>query len=125
MNRRIILSLAAAAATFAGAASAESPLAGQRFQLEVPGNIEPVASGLTRAEVLADFHLWRAAGLHDLTRGELSVDTNSYAYRKAYATYVHLRESPQYAALVRQLQDNPNASVAAVRHAGLPVHAFR
>jgi hypothetical protein len=107
------LSLAALAlAVVAGQAFA------QPFQVEVPSNIEPVQSGLTRAEVIADYHMWRLAGLQDLTRGEQSVDTNSYQYRKAFAVYVALRESPQFAALVRELQSNPRAQVAAVRQAG-------
>jgi len=75
--------------------------------------------------VLADYHLWRLAGLQDLTRGEQSVDTNSYAYRKAHATYVHLPQSPQYAALLQQLQANPNAKVAATWLGSLPAHASR
>lgn len=94
---------------FANAANAES------IQVDVPTNIEPVESTLTRAEVIADLHMWRLAGLQELNRGEHSPDTNSYAYRRAYATYVHLRSSTQFAALVQQLQQNPNASVAAAR----------
>lgn len=87
----------------------------QVFHADVPAHIAPVQSGLSRAEVLADYHMWRLAGLQDLTRGELSVDTNSYQYRKAYATYVHLRQSPQFAKLVGELEKNPNAHVTASR----------
>ena len=101
------LALSAAAFALAG------PVAAQSIQLHVPANIEPTQSGLTRAEVIADYHLWRLAGLQDLTRGEQSPDTNSYRYRKAYATYQHLRQSPQYAQLVNELQQRPNAHVAA------------
>lgn len=90
------------------------------FEIDVPTNIEPAQSGLTRAEVVADFHIWRLAGLADLTRGEVSADTNSYQYRKAYATYVYLRQSPQFARLVNELQKSPNASVVANRAVATP-----
>jgi hypothetical protein len=81
--------------------------------IQIPANLQPVQSGLTRAEVVADYHVWRLAGLQDLTRGEQSVDTNSYQYRKAFATYLHLRQSPQFAKLVGELEKNPNAHVTA------------
>jgi hypothetical protein len=113
-----LFSLAALSLAFAaGHAGAES------LQIPVPANIEPVQSGLTRAEVIADYHMWRLAGLADLTRGEQSVDTNSYRYRKAYATYQHLRQSPRYAELVTQLQNSPNASVVAVPRPTAPAQA--
>ena len=100
---------ALAVALVAGVASAES------IVIDVPSSVEPTGSGLTRAEVVADYQLWRLAGLHDLTRGEQGVDTNSYQYRKAFATYVYLRQSPQYADLVNELQKNPRANVVASR----------
>ena len=92
--------------------------AAEPIQIEVPTNIEPAESQLTRAEVIADLHMWRLAGLQDLTRGEGSVDPQSYEYRRAFATYAHLRSSAQYAALVNQLQQNPNANVVASRQTG-------
>ncbi len=110
-----LLPLAALALAFAAGNAGAEPL-----RLHVPTNIEPVQSGLTRAEVIADYHVWRLAGLADLTRGERSVDTHSYQYRKAYATYLHLRQSPQFAQLVAQLQASPNASVVAVPRATVP-----
>lgn len=113
------LSLAALSLAMTAGAVNAGPL-----YVEVPRNVEPAQSGLTRAEVIADFHLWRLAGLNDFSRGEASPDTNSYAYRKAYATYVQMRQSPQYAALVKELQANPNASVAA-GPSGLAVQAAR
>ena len=93
----------------AGVAGAET------IRVDVPRSIEPAQSSLTRAEVAADFQLWRLAGLEELSRGEQGPDTNSLAYRKAYATYVFLRQSPQYAALVSALQANPRANVVASR----------
>jgi len=97
----------------------------QPFRIDVPSNIEPTESGVTRAEVMADYHLWRLSGLQDLTRGEQSEDANSYRYRKAFATYQHLRKSPKFAELVQELQANPNAHVVATRPASQPVQASR
>lgn len=110
------LAISAVALGLAGQAGAQS------IQFQVPRNIEPTQSGLTRAEVIADYHVWRLAGLHDLSRGEISVDTNSYQYRKAYATYLHLRQSPQFAELVNELQKRPNAQVVA-SPVNVPPHA--
>lgn len=115
MKRFLALS-AIALGLAAGQAGAQS------IQFHVPSNIEPVQSGLTRAEVIADYHVWRLAGLQDLTRGDIGVDTSSYQYRKAYATYLHLRQSPQFAQLVNELQQRPNARVVA-GPAHPPTHA--
>jgi hypothetical protein len=112
MKRFLSLSALALGLAVSAAGASAGPLA-----IEVPTNIEPAQSGLTRAEVIADFHMWRLAGLVDLNRGEAGPDTNSYAYRKAYATYEYLRNSPQYAALVQELQAHPNANVVATRPA--------
>lgn len=113
--KRFLSPLAALAfSVMAGHAGAQS------LQIQVPVDIEPARSGLTRAEVLADLHLHRASGLYDLTRRDQPqhFDGNSYNYRKAYATYLHLRQSPQYAELVRRLEQNPNAHVVARRTPG-------
>jgi hypothetical protein len=114
MNRFLSPLAALAFTVIAGQAAAQS------LQVQVPQDIEPARSGLTRAEVLADLHLYRASGLYDLTRRDQPQynDSNSYNYRKAYATYLHLRQSPQYAELVRQLEQNPNAHVVAKRTSG-------
>ncbi|MDB5861564.1 MAG: hypothetical protein JWQ76_5253 [Ramlibacter sp.] len=112
--KRILTLSALALALFAGAAASAAPIV-----IDVP-NVEPVQSQLTQAEVLADFQIWRLAGLGDLTRGEQSVDTNSYQYRRAYATYLALRDSPQYAELVNELQQRPFASVVASRRPSNP-----
>ena len=86
------------------------------IQVDVPKNVHQAESTLTRAEVIADHHMWRLAGLRDLdSNGDRPVDTNSVEYRSAYETYVQLRASPQFATLARQLQQSPNAVVIA-RH---------
>jgi hypothetical protein len=110
--KNLLLAPALASVLFAGAASAAT------FQFDVPDNIRPSSSTLTRAEVNADVQVWRLAGLEDLNRGERSPDTNSYEYRQAVATYQYLRASPQFALLVQQLQANPNTTVLAHRTSG-------
>lgn len=93
------------------------PLAGtqagaQSLQIQVPSDIEPARSGLQRAEVMADLQLWILSGLSEFTQGEGFADTNSYEYRKAFATYQHLRQSPLYAQLVSEFQQNPRARIS-------------
>jgi hypothetical protein len=92
-------------AVAAGAAHA------QAIRISVPDDIPMPGSALTRAEVLADFHLWRLAGLQELNRGDRQPDTESPAYRRAEATYAWLRASPQYAILVDELSRRPHATV--------------
>ena len=48
-------------------------------------------------------------------RGEAPPDTNSQAFRVAQARYTALRQSPQFAELVQQLDGRPFASVAGKR----------
>ena len=69
--------------------------------------------------------MWRLAGLQELNSGYLPVDNTSEQYQNAYATYVELRSSPQFAALVRQLQQSPNAIVVARGSSGQVVQALK
>jgi hypothetical protein len=85
----------------------------QAVQVQVPSNVEPVRSQLTKAEVLADLHLYRAAGVYEYARTVHVFDVYTYAYKKRNATYLHLRQSPQYAQLVSELERNPRARVVA------------
>jgi hypothetical protein len=68
---------------------------------------------VTRAEVMADFLIWRASGLYDLTimRDDTQVDTNTLEYKRAEAKYEYLRASPQFPALVAQLQRDGSTKV--------------
>lgn len=102
-----LLATALAGALFAGVAGAST------IEIDVPRNVHAPKSTLTRAEVIADAHMWRLAGLQELNSGYLPVDNTSEQYQNAYATYVELRSSPQFAGLVRQLQQSPNAIVVA------------
>jgi hypothetical protein len=97
----------AAVALIAGAAQA------QAIRITVPAEVPVPVSKITRAEVIADFHVWRLAGLEGLYRGESSPNTESAQYRQAQAKYVWLRASPQFAELVAELSRRPGATVLA------------
>lgn len=60
------------------------------------------ASPLTRAEVQADLHLWRAAGL-DAGDGDVAQDTLSAEYQAKVATYQRLRQGPAFLAELRRI----------------------
>jgi|SRR5215203_6907729 len=87
----------------------------QALKVQVPQDVEPARSQLTHTEVLADLHLYRLAGMYEFTRGINVFDAYSYPYRKRNATYQQLRQSPQYAELVKELERNPNAQVMGAR----------
>lgn len=102
-----LASIVAAATLISGVAQA------QVIRINVPDDIPVPQSTLTRAEVIADYHMWRLAGLQELNRGEATPDTESYEYRRAVARYTWLRASPQFAQLVAELSRQPNAIVLA------------
>jgi hypothetical protein len=87
----------------------------QAIRISVPDEVTLPASTVSRAEVLAQLHMWRLSGLADLNRGEGSPDTYSLEYRKAEAKYAWLVASPQYPALVAELSRRPHATVLAQR----------
>jgi hypothetical protein len=78
-----------------------------------PG-VQPAASSLTRSEVLADYVLWKEAGLAEFQRGDAGPDLSGASYLQARAKYVQLRSSPRYGDIVRQVQrqrgETPTAS---------------
>lgn len=85
----------------------------QVIKITVPDDLPLPASSVTRAEVIANFHMWRLSGMQELHRGERTPDTNSLEYRKAQAKYEWLLASPQFAALVAELTQRPFATVQA------------
>jgi hypothetical protein len=87
----------------------------QAIRITVPDDVPLPASTVTRAEVLADHHIWRLAGLQALNQGDAGPDTHSLQYRKAEAKYAWLRASPQFATLVAELSQRPSATVLAQR----------
>lgn len=97
----------------AAALVAASVCGAETVYVDWPVDVTPSTSKLTRAEVLADFHLWRLAGMEDQYRSEVPPDTTSLAYRQAEARYAAMRNGPQYAELVKRLQANPLTNVAA------------
>jgi hypothetical protein len=95
----------AALLLLAGAAQA------QAIRITVPDEVPLPVSTLSRAEVVAEYHLWRLSGLQALNQGEGSPDTESPAYRQAQAKFAWLRASPQFPALVAELSRRPGATV--------------
>jgi hypothetical protein len=88
----------------AGAAMAADPIV-----IDLPRGAMPPTSMVTRAEVLADLHMWRLAGMQEFTRNELM--DRSDRYQMALARYQALRASPQYTELVQKIQERPSAMV--------------
>lgn len=73
--------------------------------VEIPVNLRPSESALTRAEVIADLLVWRAAGLEALHRQtNQGPDTFSKEYKLAQTRYSYLRASPQFATLVERIK---------------------
>jgi hypothetical protein len=108
MNPSKLTSIAALL-LLAGAARA------QVIHINVPDDVPLPASTLSRAEVLAEYHLWRLAGLQALEAGDRGSDFETPAYRQAQAKYEWLRASPQFPALVAELSRRPGATVLAQR----------
>src|SRR5262249_33242172 len=100
---------AAAALALFGAAHAEP------IYVDWPVDLTPSTSTLTRAEVQADFELWRLAGQQELHNSELPPDTTSVAYPTPQARYAALRNGPQFAELVKKIEGHPFATVTAKR----------
>jgi hypothetical protein len=108
MNPSKLTSIAALL-LLAGAAHA------QAIRITVPDEVPLPVSTLSRAEVIADYHLWRLSGLQALNQGDRGPDTESPAYRQAQAKYAWLRASPQFPELVAELSRRPGTSVLAQR----------
>lgn len=79
------------------------------IRIDMP-SAEPSGLTLTRAEVLADLHIWRLSGLAELTRGERP-QIYGERYLQAKARYEAMRASPAYAELVEKMEKNPSATV--------------
>ncbi|MDH0735449.1 MULTISPECIES: DUF4148 domain-containing protein [Achromobacter] len=70
----------------------------------IAGDPAPTSNGaLSRAEVRADLAMWKRAGLDKFYRGRKSPDIYSADYRERYATYVKLRNGPEYKSEVTRL----------------------
>ena len=99
--RALALLSASMVASTAFAASSLSPVVSQ----EVWAGPEPVVAGaaLSRAEVQADWLLWKQAGLDAYQRGDRSVgDDSSYAAKLAH--YQQQRSSSAFTDLVQRLK---------------------
>ena len=107
MNTILKLTSIAATTLLVGIAQA------QTIRITVPNEVPLPVSTVTRAEVVADYHLSRLAGLQALNQGDRGPEFGSSEYRQAQAKYAWLRASPQYTALVAELAGRPNAIVVA------------
>jgi hypothetical protein len=85
-------------------------MAAEPIAVNVPRVATTPAPSLTRAEVLADLHMWRLSGAQEFSTSELEAQ-NSEGYQAALARYKALRSSPEYATLVERLQGKPFATV--------------
>lgn len=82
--------------------------------LSVAAQAQAPQSGLTRAEVLADLHIWHLSGLEELKRRSWGVlDTTSEDYLVAKAKYDAMRASSEFPALVAKLERNPFSQIRA------------
>lgn len=81
----------------------------ETIRIDVP-SAEPPSLALTRAEVLADLHIWRLSGLAEFTRGERP-QIYGGLYLQAKARYDAMRDSPAYRDLVEKMSKTPNATV--------------
>jgi hypothetical protein len=79
-------------------------------QSEGTAAIDQTASP-SRAEVLADLHMWRQAGMHEFLYRESS-DPVPTRHEAALARYEALRSSPAFVQLVQKLSARSRAFVA-------------
>lgn len=93
--------LIVAIATLTVSSIATAQQAAPDAQSSKPSNGLVQPRGLTRAEVLADFAMWRRAGLGILSR-EGGGDT--LELRRREAEYFRLRNGPEYVAELRRLE---------------------
>jgi recombinational DNA repair protein (RecF pathway) len=89
MNRNILAAALLAASAFTSAAHAQAAPDGRQ-------------QGLTRAEVVADFIIYRESGLELLNEAD-AVNFYSPEYLQAKARYQALRSSSYYAELVQKV----------------------
>jgi hypothetical protein len=87
-----------------------TPAAAQTTPIGIPAGAAPVGKPLSRAEVLADLHMWQLAGMQEFYQTEIRF-ANEEGYREAYARYRDLIASPAYPVLVEQLRANPSMTV--------------
>lgn len=83
----------------------------QTIRIAIHDEVPLPISTVTRAEVIADYHIWRLSGLQALNQGDGTPNTESLQYRKAQAKYEWLRSSPQFAELVAEVSRRPDATV--------------
>lgn len=73
---------------------------------------KPTASQLSRAEVIADLHLWQRAGVDRYVEAQ-QYGMETREYQAAFAEYQRLRNGPAFAQEVARVKDEQ-----ATQHAG-------
>jgi hypothetical protein len=63
-------------------------------------------AALSRAEVIADYQIWEQSGMAALVRQSTDdhPDVSGDRYQRAHAEYMRLRQSPDFALLVRRIE---------------------
>jgi hypothetical protein len=62
------------------------------------------AALVSRAQVLAELHIWRQSGLADVQSGESASDPTRNEYIAALARYHGMRSSPEFTQLVARIE---------------------
>jgi hypothetical protein len=94
----------------AGGLTAGSAMA-QPIVVSVPPAVAATSQPLSRAEVMADLHIWRLSGMQAARYFSDYHDERNPQYQAALARYQAMRSSPDFAALVEKLRADPSASV--------------
>ena len=76
----------------------------------------PADVPLSRAEVIADFQVWRESGMEAISNGDEPAIFHP-AYAQVHARYLAMRESPAFAQLVRRIAERrgERLTIAAAR----------
>lgn len=82
----------------------------------VPEGTVPARASKSRAEVLAEFSLWRRAGL-DRYNAE-GADQSTLDYQQRMAQYARMRNGPQYVAELQRIQAGQAQHAAAQARQG-------
>ena len=93
----------------AGSLTAGSAMA-QPIVVSVPPAVA-ASQPLSRAEVMADLHIWRLSGMQAARYFSDYHDERNPQYQAALARYQAMRSSPDFAVLVEKLRADPSAPV--------------
>ncbi|MDA8523518.1 DUF4148 domain-containing protein [Acidovorax sp. NCPPB 4044] len=119
MNRKHLIAIATLA--FAGATAATAaPVSQEDMAGPIPLTEVQNQQPLSRAEVVADWNLWKKAGLDKYQAGDRSV-MNDPMYQQRLAEYQRLRSGPEYVAEVRRQGGDVSAVASMYEHGTVPM----